>query len=245
MTLQESGIIQSSLLLEAGIIHGISTKKQGNMSFDRDERHAPQNLQNFFNQLNLNLKQLSLIILPVQNSTNVALLNQPKKTGRLIIDEKSTLLKKYHKFDAKSGFDACISKAQNTFLAILPADCAAVMMYDLKSKYYALIHAGRASIEAGIILKTIFCLKLWLNIEPKNLLCYIGPNICARCYQINGKNFNISKEIIFRLKHSGVREENIETSKSCTAENKDLFFSNYRAKASKTEGRQIAIIGKK
>jgi len=243
MKIRKNGIVQSNNL---PIIHGVSTTKLGNMSFDRDDNgSAEKNLRNFLALLNLDLNDTSLVILPVNNTSNVALLNQPKKKGRLLIKGSSSLIKSINRFDSNLGFDACISNAKETVLAILPADCASVMLYDKKTSYYGLIHAGKAGIEAFIVLKTLISMQNWVESKPENILCYIGPNICKKCYTPQNKTFNLAKGIQHQLAIARVPGQNIVTSQFCTQHDKELFFSNWRAKSSRREGRQIAIIGKK
>jgi copper oxidase (laccase) domain-containing protein len=238
-------IIKSELLKSQPIIHGVSTKYYGNMSYDRDQTgKAEENLQKFLTRLHLNLDEISLLKLPVNNTSGVALVQSSRK-GRIILHEKSPEVKEIFKIGAKHGFDACISKDANTFLGILPADCAPVMLFDPMTEYYALIHAGAAGAREWIVAKTIFCLKNWCGVDPKNLLCYVGPTICPKCYNLEGQSYDIVNAIKSQLLFATVREENIEIDKHCTCEDKHLFFSNYRSKASKNEGRQIAIIGKK
>jgi multi-copper polyphenol oxidoreductase laccase len=243
MKILKNGIVQSNSL---SIIHGVSTKRLGNMSYDRDSnKTAEANLKNFLTLLDLDLNRTSLIILPVNNTSNVVLLDQPKKKGRLPIKCSSSLIKSINRFDSNLGFDACISNANETVLAILPADCATVMLYDKKTGYYGLIHAGKAGIEAFIVLKTLISMQNWVKSKPEDILCYIGPNICKKCYTPQNKTFNLAKGIQQQLAIARVPGQNIVTSQFCTHHDEELFFSNWRAKASKREGRQIAIIGQK
>ncbi|MCX6745630.1 MAG: polyphenol oxidase family protein [Candidatus Parcubacteria bacterium] len=246
MDFLEDGIIQSAPLLDAGITHGVSTKKFGNMSSDRSTKNeARVNTQKFLEVLGLSLEQISLIKLPVANSSNVAQIRQPKEKGILKLIEHSKLIKDQHAFSQKSGIDAAICAAENTCLAILPADCAAIMIFDPKTKSYAIIHAGKEGVEAGIIFKGLTVFRNWAHFNPEKLLCYIGPNICPKCYRIGNKNFNLAAEIKYQLKQVLVLEKNITISKFCTCHDHEHFYSHYRAKDKETEGRQIAIIGRK
>ncbi len=249
MILQKNGIVQSTLFNDHDILHGVTTKQLGNMSYDRDQatqgRQAEKNLKIFLKQLGIGLEQQNLLILPVNHTSNVAMIKKPRKSGRMVIRNKSNFVIKLHEFDEEEGFDACICQDQNAFLAILPADCAPVMLYDKKTGTFALIHAGKSGIIAGIIMKTIFCLKNWCQTQPKNILCYIGPTICPDCYKPESKSFDLVAEITWQLINSGVMENNIKPSQFCTYHDQHLFYSNARSKANENEGRQIAIIGKK
>jgi copper oxidase (laccase) domain-containing protein len=241
-------IIQGELLKSQPIIHGVSTKKYGNMYYDRDQKgEAEENLQGFLARLHLKLEEISLFKLPVNNTSNVALVQLAKKKGRIVLHEKSPEVKEIFKIGGKHGFDACISKSPNTFLGILPADCAPVMLFDPHTEYYALIHAGAVGVQDLIVAKTIFCLKKWCRVIPQNLLCYVGPNICSKHYKIEGQSYDIASAIKGQLLLTQVKESQIEIDSHCTYEDEHLFFSHFRApqKDKDKEGRQIAIIGRK
>jgi len=238
------GIIQSAQMLDAGVIHGVSTKKFGNMSSDRStKKEAWDNTQEFLEVLGLSLEQISLIKLPVTNSSNVAQIKQPHEKGILKLVEHSKLIKDQHDFSHKPGIDAAISTAENTCLAILPADCAAVMIFDQKTKSYGIIHAGKEGVEAGIIFKGMAVFRNWARFNPEKLHCYIGPNICPKCYKLDNKSFDLAKEIKYQLRQVLVLEKHITTSRFCTCHDHEHFYSHYRAKDKEAEGRQIAIIG--
>ncbi|MFA5188797.1 MAG: polyphenol oxidase family protein [Patescibacteria group bacterium] len=239
-------IIRSELFKEWGVVHGVSTKNYGNMSYDRDKTgKAEENLRRFLARLDLNLDEISLLKLPVNNTSNVALISKFQKKGRIILHEKSREVVDLHKFDKKSGFDACIGFSQNTYLAILPADCAPVMLFEPNTGYFAMIHAGAAGVKDMIVAKTIFCMKKWCQINPQTLISYVGPNICYNHYKIEGQSYNIAGAIKGQLLLAQVLEKNIEMDTHCTFEDEHLFFSHFRAVKKEDEGRQIAIIGRK
>ena len=108
--LTEDGIIQSELLLEKGVIHGVSTKDLGNMSYDRDHQHqAEKNIRDFLVALGLNLADISLIKLPVRNSPNIAVLGKPEQKGRIVLREDDPAIFNMYKDKSHAGFDAGIS----------------------------------------------------------------------------------------------------------------------------------------
>jgi copper oxidase (laccase) domain-containing protein len=240
------GIITSQLL-RSTVIQAISTKKLGNMSYDREKikGQAEKSLTNLLQLLNLDLALVSLAVLPTNNTCNVAIINQPSKKGRLILHSHSPEIKELYNFDGKNGFDACITKEKDTLLAILPADCAPVMLYDPITGYIALIHAGKKGVGNWIVCKTIHCLKNYCGVNTKNLYCYIGPTICRQCYKPDGLSFDLISAIIHQILLTGAQAKKIEISPFCTAHHSHLFFSNFRSKGSQKEGRQIAVLGKK
>jgi hypothetical protein len=128
-------------------------------------------------------------------------------------------------------------------LAILPADCAPVMIFDPLTKFFGLIHVGSLGLKNNIIEKTFSCLKKHCEIPAKLFYCYIGPCICKNCYSHQIDLRNLIAERLFNI---GVLSSRMEISQLCTAHDEQLFFSHHRAQKSgkdQIEGRNMAIIG--
>ncbi|MBD3359114.1 MAG: hypothetical protein GF365_00175 [Candidatus Buchananbacteria bacterium] len=247
MQIKTDGIIRSSLLSQQGVIHGFSTKQIGNMSFDRSQKgRANNNQQIFFQKLGIDLNQTAVFFPPVRHSTNVALVSKSdKNNGRIILNDQSQEIIILDREKAQPGIDSCISFNYNTFLAILPADCAPVMLFEPLTKFFGLIHVGSLGLKNNIIEKTFDCLKKHCEIPARHFYCYIGPCICKNCYthQVDLRNL-----IAGRLFDIGVSGSKMEVSQLCTAHDEQLFFSHHRAQKSgkdQAEGRNMAIIGLK
>jgi len=265
----QNGIIQSELLLNAGVVCGTSTKELGNMSFDRSQKgRAPKNFQNFLEKLGIDPQKSTILILRVKHTANIAYVQLDKNKGRIILNLDSkeiTTLKismpaiKENLEDYKNGIDAAVGSLPNLYLAVLHADCAPVLIYDLKNKQYALIHVGILGIFNGIVGNTINFMAEYCQTEPQYLFAYIGPSICGRCYKLSQSShwpliqkyltkeqqntFEIRWAVFHQLIASGLTKLNIEMSGFCTACHHKLFFSNHCASNQAKEGRNMTIIG--
>ncbi|MEI7451636.1 MAG: polyphenol oxidase family protein [Candidatus Falkowbacteria bacterium] len=269
-------VIKSQNLSVYNIIHGTSTKFFGNMSINRDlTGFTPINRQKFFDALGINPKKSQIIFPGLKQSSNIALIYNVGNKGVTYLKQNSPEIVKLKKFpglnskvdfiaDPESGIDACISNSPNLFIAILPADCAPVFLFDCVTGYYALIHAGVLGALSNIIFNTIKCLNEWCGTKTENLIAYIGPAISAASYDLKKsglwhkvlrevvdekivENFDLKLFIQDQLLEIGVKEKNIEVSNLCTATNSDLLFSNYSAKSiaeKQSQGRHMSIIGK-
>lgn len=277
MEIMNNQIIKSRILNYYTIIHGTSTKTLGNMSLARDiDGEALKNLQIFFNKLGIDYENCQIIFPKLKHSANVALVSKGQMSGVVSLEQNSSEILKLKKFsginppidfiaDPEEGIDACISNSKNLFIAMLPADCAPVFLFDPITDYYALIHAGVLGAFSKISLNTISCMSEWCSTKPENLICYIGPSISSKQYKLKesglwnkvlkkrvdekiAENFNLKYFLKDQLIGAGVKSKNIEICPLCTATNNDLFFSNYVAKSveeKQLQGRHMSIIGLK
>ncbi len=133
-----------------------------------------------------------------------------------------------------SNIDALITKEVGVPLIIRTADCAPILIHDIKTKTLALVHAGRKGTELEIAFKTINKLKEEFSSNPKDLIVKIGPCIDKCCYPMD-----LRKENKDQLIKAGVPEQNIEINEECTKCNNDKYFS-YRSDGPHT-GRMFLI----
>lgn len=223
-----------------GLVHGVSTKIWGDMKL------SPENMGKLFSFLGLNLSDVSVILLDTKHTANIVFLGQPEAKGIIQLQRNSLFIKESYRLSHDwGGHDAAISQAPKTAIAFTPADCAPIMLYEPEQKIWALIHAGRKGLIGKIVSRTISLLKTRVQVAPENLLCYVGPHICASCYKPGGQPVDLTSTILTQLKSSGIREDNWEISDFCTFEHPDLFFSYHRSTDKAAEGRQIAVIGLK
>lgn len=77
--------------------------------------------------------------------------------------------------------DAAITRRPQQVLAILTADCLPIVFCDRAGQEIAAVHAGWRGLANGILSKTLSRLQ-----TPRHqLLAWIGPAICGRCYAID------------------------------------------------------------
>jgi len=156
--------------------------------------------------------------------------------------------------------DALITTKMNLGLAISSADCPAIFIYDPKEKVIAAVHSGWRGTEKKILRKTIQKLKTDFNSDPSNLICYIGPSISQRNYEvkddvatkfdkefvyINKNKFylNVSGANYKMLIEEGVKRTNMQVSCLCSYEYENLLHS-YRRDGQKS-GRALGVIAMK
>ena len=172
--------------------------------------------------------------------------------------------------DGNYKMDALVSDAPKVLLGVKTADCAPVLLGDVKTRAFAAIHAGWRGTVASIVPKTIAEMREKFGTNPSDLIAAIGPAASGRNYEVgvdvielfqqnfpeNYQDFfartrenhalvDLFKANNFQLLSSGVASENIYISELCTMERTDLFFS-YRVEKrlyGKT-GRLLSVIGR-
>jgi YfiH family protein len=168
--------------------------------------------------------------------------------------------------DAIPGTDAMITRAPNTPLAILIADCVAVSLYDPGTHAAGIAHAGWAGTSKRIVQKTIEKMSGEFGTQPAGLVAGISPSIGACHYPVGDDVANVfegefggDETATFlkrqadgtalldlwesnrrQLVEAGVRDENIEIAGVCTVCQNDLFYS-HRAENGNT-GRFAGVI---
>jgi len=96
-------------------------------------------------------------------------LNQTHSTRCIAIDDESS----------RDG-DAAFTQDPERVLAIMTADCVPILICDREGREIAAIHAGWRGLLNGVIENTIQQLKS----SPSELMAWIGPCICATCYEV-------------------------------------------------------------
>jgi YfiH family protein len=113
-----------------------------------------------------NRQQLrSLLMLP----NDPAWLEQTHSTDCVIIEN-----------EASRHADAAITRQKTQPLAILTADCLPILLCDKLGTEIAAIHAGWRGLLNGVVQNTL----KKMHVKPHDLLAWIGPAICQRCYEV-------------------------------------------------------------
>ncbi len=153
--------------------------------------------------------------------------------------------------------DALITDRLNTGLAISSADCTPIFIYDLKNKLIAGVHSGWRGTEKKILHKTLEKLFNEYKSSPENLFVYIAPSISQKNYEVGaevavlfnnkytrqkGDKFllNVNRANYDMLIESGIPASNIENSKLCSYDMKNLLHS-YRRDGLQS-GRALGLI---
>jgi hypothetical protein len=153
--------------------------------------------------------------------------------------------------------DALITTQKNLGLAISSADCPAIFIYDPVQEVIAAVHSGWRGTVKKILKKTIKKLKDDFKSNPSDIICFIGPSISQRNYEVSeevASNFenefrnkdknksylDLAGANIHMLIETGVKRNNIQVSGLCTFEYKELLHS-YRRDGAKS-GRALGIV---
>ena len=162
----------------------------------------------------------------------------------------------------KGGFagdcDATFTNKTNVFLTVSVADCLPVFLYDPIKKVIGGIHAGWRGSANKIASKTINRLVKVYDVDPVNLVCFLGPCISQEFFEVGPEVGELFREKIkikkggkyhidlklenkLQLLESGVDENNIEISPHCTYKEEPVFHSYRRERDN--SGRMFGVIG--
>jgi len=148
-------------------------------------------------------------------------------------------------------FDASITDNKDIVLSQTTADCASIIISDLKGRCVALVHGSWHTLKAKIICDVVA--KLKQDFKATDLVAGIGPMICKKCYEFgpeakelfdykylqpNTERYlvDLKQMVKDQLVDSGVRE--IDDLSICTLED-ERFFSHRRSGAH--SGRMITL----
>lgn len=241
------------LLKFSGLVHGFSTKADGNMSFKFGKREEViKNREKFLSDLGIKLD--SCVALVTQHKDEIVIANR-SLAGRGIREAEEAI-----------PADGLITKEKNLYLFLLIADCLPIIMYDPKKEVVEIIHAGWKSTKARIALKAINKFKSEFNCEVQNIYVAIGPAIHKESYKFkdpaqrqledwkpylkdlpNGETaIDLIGYNVKQLKDAGVLPENIFVSDIDIAKSNN-YFSHYRDSQRNPdgEGRFACVAGAK
>ena len=247
-------MIFSKLLNKTNIVnHGFFNKKNG---FSKGlYKSLNCGIGSFDNKKNIkkNLDYVKKKIFSKKN--NITLLYQ-------VHSSKFFYIKKFPK--KKLVGDGLITNIKNLPLGILTADCAPILILDIRKKVIAAIHVGWKGAYKNIVIKILKRL-IKLGSQKKDIMAVIGPCIGQKNYEVgkefkarfikkNKKNliffklkkrknyFDLSKFILNELISFGILK--IDVINKDTFNNKNNFFSARRSlKRNEPDyGRNISVI---
>lgn len=210
-----------------GLLHFISTRRDGNMSISVGGRKTDvlDNRRKFFKMLGI----------PYENVVVADLVH-----GSDVYIVKEAMIKEA---------DGLISNHKSFCLTVMVADCLPLIYFDVKEKVLGIAHAGWKGTYLSIASKVVEKMRRVFKSNPKNILVGIGPSICGEHYTIGVDRLEILPKKYFKpefvkritedrwilnlwnlnihqLIQNGVPKKNIELSGICTWENNNLFYSN-------------------
>lgn len=216
---------------------GVSPEPLGmNLSFrvGDDRNHVEENRRRFFGALGFDPQHVAI---PHQcHSSNVQSVNLPGE------------------YDSCDGL---VTATRNLPLVITVADCLPVVLFDPEAAVLGHVHAGWRGSARGIVSEAVALMKNKFGASPDSMVAYLGPSAGVCCYEVGQDvaeaflpdQLEIRKERMYlnlkkvnkdQLLESGLGEENIEISSSCTICTPELFHS-YRRDRNKS-GRMMAVV---
>ena len=208
-----------------------------NMSFTRGDKRS--NVEKNYKTLckEIGIDFLNLVLTHQTHTSNVIDVNSSHKgTG-------------FYR-PAFCDVDGLITNEYNVALVSQYADCTPLFFCDIKNRVIATAHSGWRGTAAEIGRVTIEKMCNDYNSKPENIIAAIGPCIGQCCYEVDDPVFDaISKleidvNAVFNrtdegkymfdlsrcnrliLENCGIKPDNIEEARFCTACNTDLCFSH-------------------
>lgn len=156
--------------------------------------------------------------------------------------------------------DAMITDIPWLGLAISTADCVPIFLYEPKCKIIAGVHSGWRGTFLQILEKTMSKLEEEFHANPKEIICYIGPSISQKNYEVGedvakyfdekylspkGAKFllDVAKINYDILRKFEVKKENIQLSSLCSFEWSTLLHSFRRD--GNLSGRSLGVLAMK
>ena len=155
--------------------------------------------------------------------------------------------------------DGMFTSECGVMLNISIADCTAILIFDPVQKVIMGLHSGWRGTQQNIASKGIDILVSKYHSQAKDILIYLSPAACGKCYEVgedvakffprsitdlhNGKYlFDNRHEISLQLIDAGLQSPHIEIAPECSIE--DLRLHSYR-RDGQSSGRMSAFIGMK
>lgn len=189
-----------------GLIHALSSKKDGNLSFKRAFGAPRRKRREFFERLGIDVGRV--VFMEAPHGFRVAKVKKAEKFAR--------------------GVDGLYTFKPNIFLFGTFADCVPIFIYEPGSGFSGLIHAGWRGTVGEIAKKFIKAAK-GEKVAPADILVAMGPHIKKCCFEVGEDVLelfggevkksgfvDLSLALKKQFLNEGVKEKNIEVSTICT-----------------------------
>ena len=255
--------IQFDNINNTGIVnHFFSTRQGGvskddfysmNLSFTRgDEReNVIRNFEIMEEVTKINYKN---IVMCKQSHSNNVYIVKESDVGSGVLKESNI-----------NNIDALITNIKNIPISIFSADCVPIYFVDKIKHIIAVAHSGWRGTLNSISKNVIETMIENFEVNPKDIVCAIGPSIGKCCFQVGkevieefrkkfvniddyifiDKDFNKYKLDLWSINSDiiescGVLKKNIEIANLCTMCNSELFYSHRLM--GNNRGSMIAVI---
>lgn len=253
--------VQSEALNEIDFInHAFSTRAGGvskgiwksmNLNFGRgdDENAVRENFRLFAEAIGSDIK--NMVYSMQTHTTNVVRVTREDCGNGVILPQKF------------SDVDGLITNEPGVCLVTTYADCVPLYFVDKVKKAIGLSHSGWRGTVGNMAKATIDMMVKEFGSNPSDITAFIGPSICAGCYEVSedvaliftqayDKSeitgilkekdaaeqkylLNLHEANLINIKNAGVRKADIHITDLCTCCNPAVFFS-HRASGGKRGG---------
>ncbi len=152
--------------------------------------------------------------------------------------------------------DALITDTPGIMLGIRVADCAALLLADIKNSVISAVHAGWRGAALGVLPDTIEEMK-FRGADPESISAFISPCLSDSIFEVGEEvaeqfpsefvdyksfvkpHLDLKGFLKHQLMNDGVPEHNIDMDKGCTLS--DNSFYSYRRERGKA-GRMLGFI---
>ncbi len=216
----------------AGPVAVFSRKLDGNMSLHHGDTGASlENRRTFLEAYGIDYRQL---VCARQVHASGVYRAQAQDRGRGAMEYAT----------ACPETDGFITGEKNVPLAIFTADCLPVFLYAPQYPCIGLVHAGWRSTAAGIVAKTLACMREAFGVTAQQVYAGFGPAIRQCCYEVGAQFrdtfpgqvserqgrlfFDLVAANTAQLLEAGVRREFISDCGICTGCRCGDYFSHRR-----------------
>lgn len=88
------------------------------------------------------------------------------------------------RYEIEGYYDGAITNEKGIILCTIEADCTPVYILDPVKKAIAMIHSGWRGAVKKIAIKAIEKMTECYGTEKNDVLVYLGPSICQKCYEV-------------------------------------------------------------
>jgi YfiH family protein len=169
-----SRLVRFGTLVLPGLVHAVTTRETGNLSFAVDDEPAAVRGRRRALAEALEIEPSQLVCAQQVHGGLVA---------RIGIGDRERGA--WSRDDAVAGVDALITDEPGVFAMLLFADCVPILIVDPRRRAVGLAHAGWQGTARGIAARTVEAMVAELGSDPADLRAAIGPAIGACCYEVS------------------------------------------------------------
>lgn len=162
--------------------------------------------------------------------------------------------------EGRPATDGAATARRGLALRVFAADCASVLLADVRGRGMALVHAGWRGAAKGIVSRAARLLEKKAGLVPGDLRAVIGPCIRSCCYEVgpevarqfpkraipvprggNKYHLDLPGALTDELRSLGIPSRGIHAAPHCTR--CDGRFHSFRRNKTEKRGAALAVLG--